>query len=99
MVSDNSSTRACCAGVKKWTEDLLSATLEVVAGAALASVCSVSSDTVGTGNNEPPRMLAEVFSHWRRSCLRSMGLFLDMIFSLEISFPQFVPYLITGTPP
>src|SRR5437764_841658 len=51
----------------------------------------------GRGSNEAPAMAAEVFSHSRRSCRRSIGLLLDML-HLQVPFAKFVREVVAGAP-
>src|SRR5437660_9943137 len=88
IVSDNSSTSACWAGVKKRPAGLFGA--ELAAGLlGGVAVCGCSPLRAGKGSSDAPSAAAELFNHSRRSCRRSTGSLLDM-FHLQISFSKFV---------
>src|ERR1700682_5664997 len=77
VVSDSSSRRAGCAGVKKRPADLVSGGFAWGAGGAV-STCCFAEAKAGNGSNDAPRTVAEHFNHWRRSCLKSIGSRVDM---------------------
>src|ERR1700720_2237245 len=85
IVSDNSSTNACCAGLKKCAAGLASGA-DFGCGAGATSVCAVSVATAGKGRSVAPRTVAELFNHWRRSCLKSVGSLVDIAFSYRFPF-------------
>src|SRR6516225_12334097 len=99
MVSVSSSTMACCAGVKKCAADPAWCSSRAAGGVAgLTSACGSAAATVEAGKSEAPIIVAEVFSHCRRSCLRSMGFSEDIIGSLQVAFLEFVSQIIAGAP-
>src|SRR5215831_7042955 len=95
IVSDNSSTSVCWAGVKKGPVGLLCP--ELAAGLVAGAACGCSPVTAGPDSSDAPSAAAEVFSHSRRSCRRSIGSSLDM-FHLQISFAKFVRQEVAGAP-
>src|SRR6516162_5179377 len=99
MVSVSSSTMACCAGVKKCAADPAWCSSRAAGGVAgLTSACGSAAATVEAGKSEAPIIVAEVFSHCRRSCLRSMGFSEDIIGSLQVAFLEFVRQIVAGAP-
>src|SRR5713101_4404165 len=77
IVSDNSSTSVYCAGGKNRVADLVSPAFPCDA-AGVVSAWASSEGTPYKGKSDPPRTVAEVFSHWRRSCFRLIGPFVDI---------------------